>query len=65
VSAVLNERITYFAMEVEYDAETAEIAHLEIADVKNFGKGGVQNRDSAYDSDEEGAGRQEVQCQQS
>lgn len=53
------------SMDIEYDAETAEIAHLDIADVKNFGKGGVQNRDSAYDSDEEGAGRQEVQCQQS
>lgn len=52
------------SMEVEFDEETAEIVHLENADVKNFGKGGVQNHDSAYDSDEEG-GPQAVQCQQS
>jgi len=51
-------------MEVEYDEEVAEIAHLEFADVKNFGKGGVASTDSAYDSDEEG-GQQAVQCQQS
>jgi len=55
------------SMDVEYDEETAEIVHLDVADVKNFGKGGVQNHDSAYDSDdEEGAGGpQGVQCQQS
>jgi DnaJ family protein A protein 2 len=53
------------AMEVEYDPDTAEIVHLNHADVKNFGKGGVQNHDSAYDSDEEEGGQQGVQCQQS
>lgn len=52
------------SMEVEYDEETAEIAHLEHADVKNFGKGGVQSHENAYESDEEG-GPQAVQCQQS
>jgi len=52
------------AMEVEYDKETAEIVHLNHADVKLFGKGGVQSHDSAYDSDEE-ENPQGVQCQQS
>lgn len=53
------------AMSVEYDPETAEVAHLEHADVKNFGKGGVTNHGSTYDSDEEEGGAQQVQCQQS
>lgn len=52
------------AMDVEYDEETAEVVHLEHADVKNFGKGGVQSSDSAYESDDE-ASPQGVQCQQS
>lgn len=53
------------AMEVEYDKETAEIVHLDTADVKSFGKGGVQSHDSAYDSDDDEGGQQGVQCQQS
>lgn len=54
------------AMDVEYDDETAEVVHLEHGDVKLFGKGGVQSGgDAAYDSDDEGAGQQGVQCQQS
>ena len=52
------------AMDVDYDEETAEIVHLEHADVKSFGKGGVQSHDSAYDSDDD-EGPQGVQCQQS
>ena len=54
------------SMQVEYDEETAEVVNLEEANVQMFGKGGLQNSDSAYDSDEEGAQRGEgVQCQQS
>lgn len=53
------------AMAVEYDPDTAEIAHLELADVKNFGKGGAQTTNQAYDSDNEEGGPQQVQCQQS
>jgi len=55
------------SMDVEYDHETAEVVHLEAANVQHFGKGGLQNHDSAYDSDdEEGAGGPGgVQCQQS
>jgi DnaJ family protein A protein 2 len=53
------------AMAVEYDPDTAEIAHLEHADVKNFGKGGATANDQAYDSDGEEGGPQPVQCQQS
>ena len=52
------------SMEIEYDEETAEVVHLDAADVKNFGKGGIQSQDTAYDSDEDD-GPQGVQCQQS
>lgn len=55
--------------DMEYDADTAEIVQLDAADVRQFGKGGLQsNGDSAYDSDGEGEGRggpQAVNCQQS
>mmetsp|Transcript_24468 Transcript_24468/g.59919 ORF Transcript_24468/g.59919 Transcript_24468/m.59919 type:complete len:413 (+) Transcript_24468:65-1303(+) len=54
------------SMAIEYDPEVAEVAHLQLGDVKNFGKGGVASHDRAYESDEEGAGgAQQVQCQQS
>lgn len=53
------------AMAVEYDPEKAEIAHLEHADVKNFGKGGTSASNQAYDSDDEEGGPEQVQCQQS
>lgn len=53
------------AMAVEYDPETAEIAHLQHADVRNFGKGGTSSSEQAYDSDGEEGGPQQVQCQQS
>jgi DnaJ family protein A protein 2 len=47
------------------EEEDAEIVHLDEADVKRFGKGGVQNHEAAYDSDEGEGGPQGVQCQQS
>ena len=50
------------AMSVDYDPETAEIAHLEHGDVKNFGKGGATNHSANYDSDDEEDGPQQVQC---
>lgn len=53
------------AMDISYDEETVEVCHLEGADVKNFGKGGAANHDNNYDSDEEGEGPGQVQCQQS
>ena len=53
------------SMDVAYDEEVAEIVHLEHADIKNFGKGGITTHDSAYDSDDEEGGPQQVQCQQS
>jgi DnaJ family protein A protein 2 len=49
----------------DYDAETAEIVHLEHGIVTNFGKGGVQGGVSAYDSDDDEASPQGPQCQQS
>lgn len=53
------------AMDLDYDEEEVEIVHLDHADVKNFGKGGVHNRNDAYDSDDEEGGPRAVQCQQS
>lgn len=53
------------AMDVSYDEEEVEVVHLEHADVKNFGKGGAGSHDREYDSDEEGGGAEQVQCQQS
>ncbi|KAL7487823.1 hypothetical protein ACHAW6_013438 [Cyclotella cf. meneghiniana] len=53
------------SMDLSYDEEEVEVVHLEHADVKNFGKGGAMNHDNNYDSDEEGAGPGQVQCQQS
>jgi DnaJ family protein A protein 2 len=53
------------SMDITYDEEEVEICHLEHADVKNFGKGGAGSREENYDSDEEGAGPGQVQCQQS
>eukprot|EP00980_Cylindrotheca_fusiformis_P001253 scaffold332_cov117-Cylindrotheca_fusiformis.AAC.13 len=65
---VLKKILPDASMAVEYDPDMAEVAHLEHADVKNFGKGGTASHDSAYDSDEGGGGAggaQQVQCQQS
>lgn len=53
------------AMDISYDEEEVEVAHLEQADVKNFGKGGAASHDNNYDSDEEGGDPGQVQCQQS
>lgn len=55
-------------METNFDHEQTEVVHLETADVKFFGKGGVQKTQSEYDSDDSGSNRggaQQVQCQQS
>jgi DnaJ family protein A protein 2 len=48
------------------EEEDVEIAHLDEADVRLFGKGGAASQESVYDSDEDGAnGQQPVNCQQS
>lgn len=65
VIATLKKVLPGPSMEVEYDKDTAEICHMEHADVKNFGKGGAATNDSAYDSDDEEGGPGGVQCQQS
>jgi DnaJ family protein A protein 2 len=49
---------------VDYDEEKDEVVHLETSDVHSFGKGGIQNHNSAYDSDDDD-GDPGVQCQQS
>jgi hypothetical protein len=51
-------------MQVDYDNEKAEIAHLDQADVRNFGNGGATAFNSTYDEDND-KGPQPVQCQQS
>lgn len=51
------------SMDVEYNPEEVEIAHLDAGDVKQFGKGGLSSTDAAYDSDDDGP--QAVNCQQS
>lgn len=52
--------------DVDMDAETTEVVHLEHGDVKLFGKGGAASHSANYDSDEDGeGGPQPVQCQQS
>ena len=63
---ILKETLPDPCMECQYEEETAEICHLDEADVKNFGKGGAPSQSDAYDSDEDGpGGAQNVQCQQS
>jgi hypothetical protein len=54
-------------MEEDFSMEDdVEIVRLEAADTRTIGKGGIQNHESAYDSDEEeGGGAQAVNCQQS
>jgi len=55
-------------MDVDLEAETTEIVHLEKGDVASFGKGGISHHGGgAHDSDDEegGGGAQPVQCQQS
>lgn len=52
------------SMSLDYNEDEVEIAHLDHADVKNFGKGGVEAHNDTYDSDEED-GQQNVECRQS
>jgi DnaJ homolog subfamily A member 2 len=52
-------------MEVDYSEEKDEIVHMEEADVKMFGLGGVQDRNTANESDDEDGGVEPVQCHQS
>lgn len=49
---------------VQYDEDKDEVVHLEHANVHHFGKGGVANHNSAYDSDDDDDDGP-VQCQQS
>lgn len=52
------------SMQVDYDEQIAEVAHLDHADMRNFGSGGAAASSAACDEDS-GAGSQPVQCQQS
>jgi len=65
---ILKETLPNPTMNLDYDEDEddVEIAHLDVGDVKSFGKGGAAVRSDAYDSDDEGAGGPgNVQCQQS
>jgi len=61
---VLKETLPDPSMSLDYDDEIAEIVHLSHGDVKNFGKGGSEMSNDAYDSDEDD-GQQNVECRQS
>lgn len=61
---ILKETLPDPAMSLDYDEEEVEICHLSTADVKNFGKGGAEMSNDAYDSDE-GGDNQNVECRQS
>lgn len=52
------------SMALDYDEEEVEVAHLDAADVKNFGKGGAEAHNDSYDSDDDD-GQQNVECRQS
>lgn len=51
------------SMHVDYDEQIAEVAHLDHADISNFGSGGATATSSASGADR--SGPQPVQCQQS
>jgi hypothetical protein len=51
------------SMQVDYDEQIAEVAHLDHADISNFGSGGATATSSAGGADR--SGPQPVQCQQS
>jgi len=52
--------------DMDDDDDDVEVVHMDAADLRYFGKGGSEmSGGGEYDSDEEGAGQQGVQCQQS
>jgi DnaJ family protein A protein 2 len=61
---VLRKTLPKEAMSLDYDVDEAEIVHLDMANVKNFGKGGSEAANDAYDSDDDD-GQQNVECRQS
>lgn len=53
-------------MEVDHDPEEdVEEVHMDLADLRQFGKGGTSGGNQAYNSDDDEGGAQAVQCQQS
>ncbi len=62
--SILKETLPDPSMSLDYDEEEVEIVHLQAADVKNFGKGGAEMSNDAYDSDDDD-GQQNVECRQS
>jgi len=63
LKAALPDPCNPVSMKSDEDDEEPEQCHLEIADAKNFGKGGAADSSSrAYESDEDG---HQVRCQQS
>merc|ERR1712038_403068 len=53
-------------MKTDEEENIVEEADLVMGDLRQFGKGGANTgAENAYDSDEEGGGPREVQCQQS
>jgi len=52
------------AEDISYDESEVEEYTMNTSDIQHFGRGGAQSQTDAYDSDEDGSGKQ-VQCQQS
>jgi len=52
-------------MDEDYDSEVVEEVHMDLADLRQFGKGGAGAGVQAYNSDDEEGDGQPVQCQQS
>lgn len=52
------------AKDISYDENEVEEYTMNASNIKQFGRGGAQSTTDAYDSDEDGGGKQ-VQCQQS
>jgi DnaJ homolog subfamily A member 2 len=65
IMAQLNKLLPDADMAEDYDPETTEEHFMDEADLRHFGKGGAALQNNEYDSDDEGAGQQGVQCQQS
>ena len=65
IIAELNRLLPDADMAEEYDPEHVEEHFMDVADLRQFGKGGAAQQNNEYDSDEGEGGPQGVQCQQS
>mmetsp|Transcript_5717 Transcript_5717/g.8282 ORF Transcript_5717/g.8282 Transcript_5717/m.8282 type:complete len:417 (-) Transcript_5717:266-1516(-) len=62
---VLKEVLPDPDMDEEYDEDEVEVVGMSPADLRQFGKGGAAQHETAYDSDDDDGEGKQVQCQQS